>query len=158
MPVAQGARPPARQALLIGLGALLGLLAIVFLVSRLDRLAQGDGAEIELGNPVFTIGSAEEFAEVIEEEGPLFLPDAAGGDRGVWLHHLGDDDSNGWLAVAIRAPDAEPGCLVEWQGGAREFVDLCDDTAFPETGEGLDQYSVSVNPDGDLIINLNPTG
>lgn len=158
MPVAQGGRPPARQAVFIGLGALCGLLAVVFLVTQLDQLGSGETAEIELGQPVFTVGQAEEIAEPIADQGPLFLPDAARGDRDVYLQHLGDDPNSGWLAFAVRPPAAERDCFVEWQADDRTFVDNCDGTVYPESGEGLTQYAVSVSPDGALTINLNPLG
>lgn len=155
MPVAQGGRPPARQAALIGLGALCGLLAVVFLVTRLDRLNSGQAAEIELGNPVFSIGQAAEIAPVIAEQGPLLLPDAARGDRDVWLNHLGSDPTRDWVAFAVRPPDAPRDCFVDWSPGDRTFVDTCDGRVYPENGDGLVQYRVSVDPDGGLVINLN---
>ncbi|MGI9595683.1 MAG: hypothetical protein ACR2QK_05965 [Acidimicrobiales bacterium] len=158
MPVAQGGRSPARQALLIGLGALCGLLAVVFLVTRLDRLGGDEAAEIELGNPVFDVGQAAEIAPPIAEQGPLFLPDAARGDRDVYLQHIGEDSQQGWLAFAVRPPEAPRDCFVEWVAEDRSFVDNCDGTVYPETGEGLTQYAVSVSPDGALSINLNPLG
>lgn len=154
MPVAQGSRPPARQALMIGLGALCGVLAVVFLVTRLDQLGGGGTTEVPVGNPVFTIGQASDFASLIAQEGPLFLPDAAGGDRGVYLQHTGPDETSGWSAFGVRPPDAPDGCLVEWDGVSRTFRDGCDGTEYPEDGAGLVQYAVSVDPDGDLIIRL----
>ncbi len=156
MPVAQGDRPPARQALLIGLGALCGVLAVAFLVTRFDSLTAGDEADVELGDPLFSVGQADEIASVIAENGPLLLPDAASGSRDVWLHHLGDAAETGWVAFAVRPPDAPRECFVDWQPEDRSFTDTCDGTTYPETGEGLDQYAVSVSPDGALTINLNP--
>ncbi|MEM7324450.1 MAG: hypothetical protein AAF531_15280 [Actinomycetota bacterium] len=155
MPVATSGPPPARQALLVGLGVICGLGAIIFLITQLDQLtSSGEGAGPQLGAPIFSPGSAEDMAEVVEER-PFFLPDASGGERGIWLQHLGDDPTEGWVAVAIRAPDADAGCFVEWQPDADGFVDLCDGTVYPPDGEGLRQYPVSVDPDGDLTINLN---
>lgn len=158
MPVAQGSRPPARQAVLIGLGALLGLLAVAFLITRFDRLNASDSAEIELGDPLFQLGDATEFAPLIAEQGPLFLPDAARGDRDLYLQHLGPGDSEGWLAFSARLPDTPRDCFVEWQADDRTFVDNCDGTVYPDNGEGLTRYAVSVSPEGALTINLNPLG
>ena len=77
MPVAQGGPTPARQAIFIGLGALLGLLAVVFLVTRLDQLGGDEDATVQVGDPIFSIGAAADVAEAIELQGPLLLPDAA---------------------------------------------------------------------------------
>ncbi len=158
MPVAQGGRPPARQAIMIGLGALCGLFAVVFLVSQLDRLGGSQQAEIDLGDPLFTVGQADEIAVPIAEQGPLFLPDAARGNRDVYVQHIGDDPNTGWSAFAVRPPDAPRDCFVEWNSEDRTFIDNCDGTVYPESGEGLTQYAVSVSPEGALTINLNPLG
>ena len=159
MPVAKGGPPPARQAALVGLGAVLGVLAIVFLVTRFDSLdGGGQTAEVELGQPVFSPGSAVDIAAAIGDSGPLLFPDAARGDRDVILQHLGDDPTEGWAAFAVRREGADRECFVEWQPDERVFVDSCDGTVYPDDGTGLEQYAVSVNPEGALTINLNPLG
>lgn len=155
MPVATNGPAPARQALLIGLGVICGLGAVIFLITQLDQLTANNEASVDLGAPIFSPGSAEDMAMVVAEQGPFFLPDATGGERGIWLQHVGDDAEEGWVAVAIRAPDADEDCFVEWREAEESFVDLCDGTAYPADGEGLRQYPVSVDPDGDLNINLN---
>jgi len=156
MPVANSGPAPARQALLVGLGVICGLGAVIFLVTQLDQLtANNDSTGPQLGAPIFSPGSAEDMAMVVEEQGPFFLPDASGGERGIWLQHLGSDPAEGWVAVAIRAPEADADCFVEWRADEELFVDLCDGTEYPADGEGLQQYPVSVDPDGDLNINLN---
>lgn len=155
MPVATSGPPPARQALLVGLGVICGLGAAIFLITQLDQLTTNSATTgPQLGAPIFSPGSAEDMAEVVEER-PFFLPDASGGERGVWLQHLGDDPTEGWVAVGIKAPGAEDGCFVEWQPEEDGFVDQCDGTVYPPDGEGLQQYPVSVNPEGALTINLN---
>lgn len=155
MPVATNGPPPARQALLIGLGVICGLGAVIFLVTQLDQLTSNNEATVDLGAPIFSPGSAEDMAMVVEEQGPFFLPDATGGERGIWLQHLGDDPDEGWVAVAIRPPEADRDCFVEWQIEDNTFVDACDGTVYPPDGEGLRQYPVSVDPNGDLNVNLN---
>jgi hypothetical protein len=143
---------------MVGLGAVLGLLAVIFLVTQFDQLGSGESSEVQLGDPVFTVGSAEEIAPVIAEQGPLFLPDAARGDRDIYVQHLGDDWARGWSAFAVRPPDAERECFVEWKADDGNFVDTCDQTVYPANGDGLTQYAVSVDPEGGLTINLNPLG
>ncbi len=157
MPVAQGSRTPARQALVVGAAAVLGVVAVVFLVSRADQLA-GDGeAEVDLADATFTIGQAEEVAEVIRSGQPILLPDAARGDREVWINHQGDDANVGWVAFAARADGAPRDCVVQWDPDADSFVDTCDDTVYPDDGDGLEQYEVSVSPEGSLVIDLDST-
>lgn len=143
---------------MVGLGAALGLLAVIFLVTQFDQLGSSEDTQVELGDPIFTVGNAGEIAPVIAEQGPLFLPDAARGDRDIYVQHLGTDSSRGWSAFSVRPPGAERGCFVQWTEPDRTFVDTCDQTVYPEDGEGLTQYAASVNPDGELTINLNPLG
>lgn len=159
MPVAKGGPPPARQAALVGLAAALGLLALLFLITRFDSLG-GDGqtTDVELGQPVFSPGSATDIAAAIADSGPLLLPDAARGDRDVILQHLGEEPAEGWLAFAARPEGADRACFVEWQPDERRFVDSCDGTTYPEDGQGLEQFAVSVGSEGALTINLNPLG
>lgn len=157
MPVAQSSRSPARQAVLIGLGVLCGLGALVFLVTRFDSLTAGGNDSVGLGQPVFVVGAASEFALLVDANGPLFLPDGAQGDRDIWLHHLGEEPSEGWVAFAVRPETAPRECTVEWNGEDETFVDACDGTVYPADGEGLQQFAVSVDLQGDVTVNLNQT-
>lgn len=143
---------------MVGLGAVLGVLAVVFLVTRVDRLTDADEVEVEVGDTRFTVGPAASFADLVEEQGPLLLPDAARGQRDLWLHHRGDSDREGWVAFAVRPPGAPRDCFVDWDGDDRAFVDNCAGTIYPESGEGLDQYHVSVSTEGDLVIDLKAAG
>lgn len=158
MPVAQGGPAPARQAILIGLGALFGLLAVVFLVTRLDQLSGGDGQTVQVGDPIFSPGQADDLAMAIDAKGPLLLQDAASGSRDIWVNHLGTDPERGWVVFAVREEGAPRECFANWNADDRTFVDTCDETVFPENGEGLEHYAVSVNSEGALTINLNALG
>lgn len=140
---------------MIGLGVLCGLAVVVFLATRSDELTDDGGPPVSLGDPIFSPGPADEFAAVIADEGPIFLPDLAQGDKDIWLQHLGDDVDEGWIAFAVRQLEDPKECFADWDGGSRTFVGTCDETAYPENGDGLQQFPVSVDPDGDLIINLN---
>jgi hypothetical protein len=155
MPVAKSTHSAGRQALIIGVPALLGVLAIVFLVTRFDRLAGNDeGTAVDLGTSAFAFGPAEDLAATIAEAGPLSFQDLARGDRDIHLQHLGDDPNRGWLAFSVRATDADRSCFAQWQPDSRTFVDSCDGTEYPEDGEGLTRYPVSVVA-GDVILNLS---
>jgi hypothetical protein len=156
MPVAQGSQTDARQAALIALGGIAAFLTLVFLITRLGSLGD-NGAEvpIQLGEPVFEPGNAADLAAVIDEDGPLLLPDASGGDRDIVLNHLGDLPDEDWVAFAARSLTAPRDCFVEWQPDRSLFVDNCDRTEYPADGEGLEQYGTSIDVDGNLVINLN---
>jgi hypothetical protein len=156
MPVASGGPSPARQALTVGVAMALGALAIVFLVTRFDRLGGGGAAEVEVGDPVFVVGSAEDLAPVVAESGPFLFPGPTGAGRDLWVQHLGDDPGEGWSAFSVRADGASLDCVAEWQAASRTFVDSCDGEVFPEDGEGLQPYGASVDAGGDLVIDLSP--
>lgn len=155
MPVAQSSRPPLRQALLVGLGALMGVLSILFIVTQMDRLLGSVGSvDISVGDGIYRPGNAEDLGPAIDEQGPLLLPDLAGGDDDFFIQHLGDDPTDGWSAIAVRPQAASRDCFVQWQAEERTFVDNCDGTVYPGDGTGLPHYPVTVNDDGDLLVDL----
>ncbi|MFV0525496.1 MAG: hypothetical protein ACK5RL_13480 [Acidimicrobiales bacterium] len=154
MPVAQQTRTPARQALLVGLAALLGVISLVFLITQAGRLVDSN-LELDVDpNREYVAGDAEGLALAIGEQGPLLLPDLAGGDTDIWLQHLSTDPGQGWHAFVVRPPQASRDCVAEWQTGAEEFVDNCDGTVYPADGTGLPQLPVSVNEDGQVAVLL----
>ncbi len=156
MPVAQGGPPPARQALIVGVAALLGLVAVAFLITQFDQLDGGGQTQVELGGQELPIGPAAVVAPAVAETGPLLFPGPEGAGRDIWLQHLGPGDTDGWVAFSVRAEGAGLECVTEWQPGNRTFVDRCDGTVFPEDGEGLRQYPVAVDDDGDITLGLTP--
>ena len=156
MPVAQGGPPPARQAITVGLAALLGLLALVFLVTRFDRLGGDEVTQLDLDNPTFTVGQAADFAPTVAESGPLLFPGPTSGSRDLWLQHLGDAPDEGWLAFSARPPGDDPDCVTEWQPDSETFLGSCDGSTYPADGDGLAQYPVQIGDDGRLTILLTP--
>lgn len=141
---------------MIGLGALGALAAIVLLVSQLGDVAGGSGdAAVDPGGSTFDFGDAADLADTIAADGPLLLPDASpGGERDVWLQHVGDVPDSGWLAFAVR-PDGSPrDCFADWNADQGQFVDTCDGTTYPPEGEGLKQYSVSITAEDTVKLNL----
>jgi hypothetical protein len=158
MPVAQGSQTSARQATLVALGGLAALLTFVFLVTRLGSLGNG-GTEIpiQLGEPVFVPGQAVELASVIDDEGPILLPDASGGSRDIVVNHLGDGPEEGWVAFAARDLTAPRDCFVEWWPDDEVFLDSCSGTRYPPDGVGLQRYGTLIDEDGNLVIDLNAT-
>lgn len=144
-----------RSAIIVGLASVLGLVAMIFLGSRILSLASDGDLQVASDTQVFQAGEAEERAADIAERGPVYFPDLVGRDRDIYLQHLGDDPETGWLSFGIRATGAAPDCFVEWDADRRVFIDKCDATEYPEDGTGLPSYPVTLHDDGTLSIDLN---
>jgi hypothetical protein len=157
MPVAKGGPPPLRQAALVGLGALMTLGTILFLVLSTDRLLGGrPSIGIDRGEAVFRPGPADELAGFIaDNDNPVALRDPSGGDRDIWLNHIGGEVDEGWYAFGVRPLSAPRDCVTEWRGAERHFVDSCDGTLYPPDGQGLPQYPVTIDGEGELAIRLD---
>ena len=134
---------------------LLGVTGVVVGVAVLLGLAVlASRGHVELqGDPVFDAGRTDSQAPAIERDGPILLGDVAGGDRDVYLQHLGHDEDRGWLAFDTRAPGASRDCAVRWVAGDEAFEDPCSGRRYPASGEGLRQYPVNVR-DGRLTVDL----
>ena len=134
--------------------AVAGLLGGVILAVAIVLLASSGDVEVKLGDDEFEAGRTSELADDIADQGqPLIFQDLAGGDRHIWVQHLGTDEEQGWFAFDIRVPDEED-CLTEWDGDAEVFVSTCDDSVtFPPDGEGLRQYDTRVE-DERLVVDL----
>ncbi len=141
----------------MGLGAALGVVAILFLVFQADRLIGGTDLDIQISDGIFRPGPADELADGIAETGPILLSDTAEGDRDIVLTHVGDDPDEGWHAFAARPLAAPRDCFVAWEPDGRVFVDNCDGTTYDETGAGLPRYPTAVDSDGILTIDLSAT-
>jgi hypothetical protein len=157
VPVAKGGPPPLRQALLVGLGVVMTLGTILFFVTSTGNLLGGrPSIGLDAGEPVFRPGQAAKLADFIETQGePLPFPDLAGGDRDIWLNHVGPDAETGWYAFGFRPQTAPRNCLAEWAAADGHFVDSCDGAIYPADGQGLPQFPVSVGGDGELSIRLD---
>ena len=160
MPIAQSSRPPLRQALALGLAAVLGVLAVLFLVSQMDRLVGGASIDLDIGDGIYRPGEAASLAEAIGGGTPLLVSDLAGGDRDIVISFTGDpesesDDADFWHVFAARQATAPRDCFVEWQPDDRTFLDACSGESYPEDGRGLPQYPVAVDGDGELKVDLN---
>jgi hypothetical protein len=132
-------------------------LGTAFLVARLA--SQGD-VEVRLGDDRFDAGSAENLAEIIDEDGqPILFPDPANFSRAIYVDHTGDDPEAGWLALSAFVPD-EPACTLVFDPDEGAYVigddqpASCDrSTTFPRSGAGLRAYPTQVE-DGELFIDL----
>lgn len=103
----------------------------------------GGGAEVteRLAPPRLDVGSAQNAAQIVEEDGPIIFPGLATttGERTLVLDHEGDDPTRGWQ-IFYAYPIGRPDCPVQQVIGTREFLD-CDGTTItvadlspPESG------------------------
>ena len=141
------------KAVVIAVVAVVAGLGVGWLVLQLASSGQAD---INLGEDEFNAGFTEVLADAIAEgDGqPLIFSDVSGGDRDIYVQHLGTDEDEGWAAFETRVPDRED-CFAEWDLATGQFVATCDaELTFPADGEGLTSYPTNVNADGRLIIDL----
>lgn len=155
MPVGSTKAPP-RQLVFLFVATILGIVAMVFLVTRTADLAQSGDVQLNIGDQVFAPGNVERLADDIElQDTPLLFADPAGGDRDILLQHVGDEPTVGWFAFAVRPPEATRDCFIQWQSADELFTYTCDDRTFPADGEGLFQYPVLIGGNGEITIDLN---
>ncbi len=153
MPVGSTNAPP-RQLVFLFVATILGIVAMVFLVTRTADLAESGDVQLNIGDQVFAPGNVDRLSDDLQDQ-PLLLSDPAGGDRDIFLQHIGDEPETGWFAFAVRPPDATRDCFIQWQTDDDLFTYNCDDRTFPADGEGLFQYPVIVAGNGEITIDLN---
>lgn len=134
---------------------------IVLLVYLLIQAASdGKGVALNLGVDRFTVGDATEQRALIERDGPLLFSDASGNGqkRPIFVNHIGDDSTKGWVAFDARPPEGAPGCFLRWDRPTSTFVgvDGCDPRTFPANGEGLTTYPAQALPSGQVEVDLKP--
>jgi hypothetical protein len=141
-----------------------GVVVAIGVAAALAVLANRGTVDVRLGSDTFAEHDAEDAARDIAENGPILLPDLAGGDRDIYVQHFGDDPDEGWIAFAARPPGASRTCTLQWRGDDELFRLLdsagkvsgeCDGREFPADGEGLPTYPVTVDADGNLDVDLN---
>jgi hypothetical protein len=141
-----------------------GVVVAIGVAAALAVLANRGTVDVRLGSDTFAEHDAEDAAQDIAENGPILYPDTAGGDRDIYLQHFGDDPDEGWIAFAARPPGASRECTLQWDPRDEVFRLLdssgkvsggCDGSEFPGDGEGLPQYPVTVDADGNLEVDLN---
>jgi hypothetical protein len=156
-PVEQTKARNPRSMVLAVAGVVLGIvLVLVIFVVAVPSLTESGKVEVKLGSDTFPAGSAESRSRTIAEDGPLLFSDVSGGQRDIYLQHIGDDPTTGWYAFDARRPGQSRDCSLGWQAEAEEFLDPCDGTVVPADGAGLLAYPVTVTEDGKLVIDLNP--
>jgi len=153
MPV-RPSRTRSPRSLLIGvLGLVIGIaLVLALFVLAIPSLTEQNRIEVRLGDDVFVAGNATDLAEAIATDGPLLLADVASGDRDVYLQHTGTDPNSGWLVFDARRGGTGRECTLTWADGA--FTDPCDNGTVDASGTGLRAYEVSVDDEGNVVVDL----
>jgi hypothetical protein len=124
--------------------ALLAVATAVLLVIFVLRLSESPGAKVQLGDPVFEVGQVRRLAPPIRRQGPLLFPDLLRRNRTVYVQHLGDEPTQGWLAFEAHRPDGPASCQLRWRPASTDFVDPCDGRTYPADGTGLVQFKTEV--------------
>jgi hypothetical protein len=130
-------------AALAGVGAGVGVFVAVAMWSG--------SADIDLGDDVFEAGRAAALAESIDAGGPLLFSDVGGGERDIYVNHVGRTPARGWVAFPARPPGSGRECFLRWDGG--RFEDSCSDATYPADGGALPHYRVVVT-DGRVKVDL----
>ena len=152
MPVSSGPRITPLRAVIY---TIISIALAVGLVFAVVSLAGSDRIEVKLGDDDFNAGDAENLAAEIADRGPVpWAPLSRG--RSIWINHIGSNPKEGWFAFDVRSPGATGDCVVDWDADRRLFADTCDSAlVYSATGEGLTQFGVWVDDDGDLIVDVN---
>lgn len=152
MPVSSGPKITPLRAVVYTVVSIALAVGLVFAVVS---LAGSDQIEVKLGDDDFNAGDAADLAAEIAERGPVpWAPLSRG--RSIWINHIGDNPVEGWFAFDVQSPGASGDCVVEWDADRRLFADTCDPAlVYSATGDGLTQFGVWINEDGDLIVDVN---
>lgn len=121
-------RSPLRRAVVPVLGGIGVLVAIGLFTWGVAAYISRGGAETteRLAPTTFTVGSVQNAAGIVEEDGPILFPglNTTSGERTIVLDHQGDDPTRNWR-IYYAHPVGRPDCAVEQVIGTRTFVD-CD--------------------------------
>lgn len=140
------------------------VLGIVVIAVLVPKLSENKSVKISLGTDTFDAGGADNLVSSANEA-PLLFPDIANGQRDIYLVHAGQDPLTGWLAFDARRPGQPRECTLVWKTDvgdppAKAFVDPCDGTVVGADGAGLTHYTVKVDDNRHVIIDLkaDPAG
>jgi hypothetical protein len=125
------------------LSAFLAVVAAVLFGVFAVNLFSKDGPR--LGDETFDVNAAF-LADQVAKDGPVLFQDLAGGDRDIYVQHVGTDPKTGWSAFKATAPGVDRRCTLSWDRQGQVFRDTrCGTGAtFPPDGAGLDHYKASV--------------
>lgn len=133
-----------------------GVLAAVGIAAVVLIAAGSGGVETNLGADEFSAGRTETLASTISRDGPVAYPDLLGRDRPIYIHHLGTDLDEGWLALDAVAPGQADECVLEWDGD--RFSDPCSAATYQPDDPEIRAYATRVE-DGVVLVDLRgPAG
>lgn len=153
MPVEQRSIAAESRAIIIAIVAVLVAVGLLFFVASWGGRDSGSGG-LNLGDETFAAGELERISTEVDDRGPILYSDVAGGERDIYLTHLGEEPELGWYAFAAQQPGADRECFVEWDTEQELFVDPCTEETFLADGTGLPQYTVTIEDD-ELVIDIN---
>jgi hypothetical protein len=131
------------RAVIVGLGFTVALaIAVVVVLFTVGR----DRSTSQLGDDVYGLRAA-----TIRRNSPLLIPDPLGGDRAIWVTHVGADETTGYFAFTAIGED---GCVIEIDRETLDLHNACTGLIVAPDGGGLAQYPV-VFDDGRLDIDIN---
>jgi hypothetical protein len=136
-------RSPLARAVVPVLGGIAFFVVLGLVTWGIAAWISGGGADVteRLAPTRFEVGSAQNAARIVEEDGPIIFPglNTTTGERTLVLDHEGDDPTRGWR-VYYAYPDGRPDCPVEQVVGTRTFIDCdgseisVDELSPPESG------------------------
>lgn len=111
------------------LGGIAFFVALALVTWGIAAYISGGGTETSerLAPSTFPVGSAENAARIVAEDGPILFPglNTTTGERTIVLDHEGDDPTRGWRIYYAYPAGRDAECVVEQVVGTRTFVD-CD--------------------------------
>ena len=123
-------RSPFARAVVPVLGGIAFFVVLGLVTWGIAAWISGGGADVteRLAPTRFEVGSAQNAAQIVEEDGPIIFPglNTTTGERTLVLDHEGGDPTRGWR-VYYAYPVGRPDCPVEQVIGTRTFID-CDGT------------------------------
>ena len=159
-PVQQSRMTPRTVVIMAVSAVIVAVGVLAFVLLSVPRLTETSPVEVRLGSEPFDAGFATRQAEAIATEGPILYSDVAGGERDIYVQHVGEDPRSGWYAFDARRTGAGRACTLGWDAASRQFEDPCDGAAVDERGTGLTQFAVEGSgPEGDerVVVDLRTT-
>lgn len=165
MPDAPARRPirltsPFARAVVPVLGGIAFFVVLALVTWGIAAYISRGGAEVteRLAPSRFEVGSVQNAAKIVEEDGPIIFPglSTTTGERTLVLDHEGDDPTRGWR-IFYAYPVDRPDCPVEQVIGTREFID-CDGAIITVTDLSLPESGVFPVVENQRILSIDLAG
>ena len=138
--------------------AIVVVMGVVLFVIALPSLNESGSVSTPTRALTFAAGPAKERAAAVAADGPFLFSDVGGGDRDIYLQHVGTDPLQGWTAFDARFPGSPRECTLVWNRETEVFrePDSCPNPrTVPADGTGLAIYPVNVTADEQVVIDLD---